>query len=217
MRESAKTLASELTVEELAKLIAAMRAARLSGWHLEIGTAAGGTLREMMRAYPAVNRPHFVVVDPMTYFADQLATVRRNLALAELDPDEVECRVSKSWLAFRAAARANERYALIFIDGSHKLHHVTEDLSWTRLLQPGGLLCLHDYTPRMHGVVAAVDRFLRQHPNYRIMDRAGSLLVIVKTAESASPEIGSWDRRRAQLINAVHQLQLAAKKRLTWS
>jgi hypothetical protein len=42
MRASATTLASELSAGELAKLVAVMREAELPGWHLEIGTAAGG-------------------------------------------------------------------------------------------------------------------------------------------------------------------------------
>lgn len=214
MRASAVTLAPEMTERELSGLIGAMRSASLSGWHLEIGTAAGGTLREMMRAYPDERRPRFVVVDPMTYFPDQLAIVRRNLASAGLDPDAVDFRIAKSWPAFHAAERAGERFAFMFIDGSHKIHRVTQDLAWTRLLEPGGIVCFHDYTPRMPGVVAAVDRFLARYPNYQVIDRAESLLVVRKTADSARPEITLWDRVRAHAVSLYHQLAAGLAKRL---
>ena len=87
MRASATTLASEVPENELAALKAQLKRRRLKGSHLEIGTAAGGTLKELMRCYPNTARPRFVVVDPMRYFPDQLAIVRRNLASAGLDPD----------------------------------------------------------------------------------------------------------------------------------
>src|ERR1700687_1759576 len=97
MRASAITLEPEIPKNELARLVALLHAERLKGAHLEIGTAAGGTLRELMRAYPDETRPRFVVVDPMTYFPDQLAKVRRNLKDAGLDPERVDFRVAKSW------------------------------------------------------------------------------------------------------------------------
>jgi predicted O-methyltransferase YrrM len=186
----------------------------LGGTHLEIGTAAGGTLRALMLAYPAERRPRFVVVDPMTYFPDQLQIVRRNLAGAGIDPSEVDFRISKSWPAFRAATRAGERFSFIFIDGSHKLHRVTQDLAWTRMLEPGGLVCLHDYTPRMPGVVRAVDRFLARHSNYQIDHRADTLLVIRKSAPSRTREVTTWDHVRAHAINTYHQLARGLTKRL---
>ena len=106
MRASAVTWASEISDSELARLTALLKSERLSGPHLEIGTAAGGTLKEMMRCYPDSRRPKFVVVDPMTYFDDQLRIVRDNLSSAGLAPDDVEFRLSKSWPAFLAAAVA---------------------------------------------------------------------------------------------------------------
>ena len=99
MRASATTLEPEISAGELARVVTLLRAGQLKGRHLEIGTAAGGTLKELMRAYPDGERPPFVVVDPMTYFPDQLAKVRRNLAAAGLDPDRVDFRVGKSWPA----------------------------------------------------------------------------------------------------------------------
>lgn len=214
MRDSATTLASELSAAELATLIAAMCGAGLSGWHLEIGTAAGGTLRELMRAYPAGSRPRFVVVDPMTYFPEQAPIVRRNLQSAGIDPGEVDFRIDKSWPAFHAAERAAERYSFIFVDGSHKAHRVMQDICWARLLVTGGLICFHDYSPRMPGVVFAVDRLMASCPNYRVADRCESLLVLKKTAPSARREVRSSDLLKARIAGIWHQLAAGAKKRM---
>jgi hypothetical protein len=121
--------------------------------------------------------------------------------------------VAKSWAAFQAAESARETYSFIFIDGSHKIHHITEDLAWTRLLEPGGLVCLHDYEPRFKGVVAALDRFLARHPNYEIVGREDRLAVLKKTARSPRIEISLWDRTRARMINFVHQIAASLRKR----
>ncbi len=213
MRASATTLAAEVSDNELAALKALLQRRRLVGTHLEIGTAAGGTLKELMRCYPDAERPRFVVVDPMRYFPDQPAIVRKNLASAGLDPERVDFRVGLSWPEFQRAERADERFAFIFIDGSHKIHHVTEDLAWTRLLEPGGIVCFHDYDRNFPGVVLAVDRFLARYRNYRVVEQVESLLIVEKTAASTAKEIGAWDRLRARIINIFHQLQASAKKR----
>jgi predicted O-methyltransferase YrrM len=214
MRQSATTFISEISARELARLTSLLRAERLSGRHLEIGTAAGGTLKEMVLCYPAGRRPRFVVVDPMNYFPDQLSIVHRNLSSAGIAAGEVEFRISKSWPALRQAERANETYSFIFVDGSHKINHVTEDLAWTRLLEPGGLVCVHDYEPNFKGVMAAVDRFLARHANYQIVDREERLIVIRKTDVSPRREISNWDLLRARLINVYHQFETAGRKRV---
>jgi predicted O-methyltransferase YrrM len=213
VRASATTLAAEVSDKELAALKALLKARRFKGPHLEIGTAAGGTLKELMRAYPDAERPRFVVVDPMRYFPDQPAIIRKNLASAGLDPDRVDFRVGKSWTEFQRAQRAGERFSFMFIDGSHKIHHVTEDLAWTRLLEPGGIVCFHDYDRNFPGVMLAVDRFLARYRNYRVVERVESLLIVDKTAASKADEIGAWDRLRARIINVSHQMQASARKR----
>jgi predicted O-methyltransferase YrrM len=212
MRASATTLAPEISANELATLTSLLSREHLAGRHLEIGTAAGGTLAALMRCYPDGKRPSFVVVDPMTYFPDQLATVRRNLAASGLDPDKVDFRVGKSWPMFQRAALDGEAYSFVFIDGSHKLRYVTQDLAWTRLVDPGGIVCLHDYHPDFPGVVEAVDRFLARYSNYQVLRRTETLLVLRKTALSPNAEISWWDRVRAHVLGTVHQLAAGVAK-----
>lgn len=215
MRESATTLASEVSGNELSALLSVLRSSALTGPHLEIGTAAGGTLKELILSYPEGKRPRFVVVDPMSYFPDQMAIVRRNLSSAGIDPDAIEFRVGKSWPMFQSAERKGERFSFIFIDGSHKIHHVTEDLAWTRLLEVGGIVCFHDYADKFPGVMNAVDRFLRRYPEYRILTRIESLLVVQKNAAGSRREISAWDRVRARLMNIRHQLDESLRKRFS--
>jgi predicted O-methyltransferase YrrM len=214
MRESAITLASEISPVELSTLLSVLKSRSLQGKHLEIGTAAGGTLKELIRSYPAEKRPHFVVVDPMSYFPNQLTTVRQNLSSAGIDPESIEFRVGKSWPMFQAAERAGEHFSFIFVDGSHKIHHVTEDLAWTRLLEPGGIVCFHDYAPKFPGLMGAVDRFLERYPAYKILTQTESLLVVQKTGKSKRREISLWDRMRARIINITHQLRASIEKRI---
>lgn len=213
MRASASTLASEVSDNELKALTKALRSRPLRGTHLEIGTAAGGTLKELMRVYPDGERPRFVVVDPMTYFPNQIQIVQRNLAESGLDPSSVDFRVGFSWPAFQKAEKESERFSFIFVDGSHKIHHVTEDLAWTRLLEPGGIVCFHDYCDKFPGVMQPVDRFLARHSNYRVMDLVETLLIVEKMSPSASPEIGARDRVRAKGMNVIHQLTASIRKR----
>jgi len=175
---------SECTEPELTALLRAMRERKLAGPHLEIGTAAGGALKRMMLAYPAQERPPFVVVDPMTYFPGQREAVEANLASAGIDPGAVEFRVETSASALAKALRAGERFDFILIDGNHALRAVTEDLRWTRLLSPKGLVCLHDYEAADHivipGVKMALDAFLGRRRNYAMREVVGAMAIVEK-------------------------------------
>ncbi len=162
-------LSSETTGPEREALAQLLKDAALTGAHLEIGTAAGGTLKELMSCYPAESRPQFVVVDPFTYFERQRSAVEENLRSAGIDPADVDFRVGYSWAQLQTAQSRGDRFAFIFIDGNHDLKYVTQDLRWTRLLVDGGYVCLHDYSESFPGVILATDRFLRRNPNYSLV------------------------------------------------
>jgi len=193
MRPCASTLEAEMTPEEHGFLLRLLEAERLPGPHLEIGTAAGGTLAAMMRCFDDADRPPFVVVDRMTYFPDQLETVRRNLEEHGLRADEVDFRVGTSTAALREAARRRERFDFMLIDASHKVLAVTADLRWTRLLNAGGIVCFHDYARQSPGVMLPIDRFLARNDHYAKLGQAGSLLAVRKLWAAWSPEIGVFD------------------------
>jgi predicted O-methyltransferase YrrM len=201
-----------MTPGELDFLLGILRRERFAGKHLEIGTAAGGTLCRMMQAFDAGNRPPFVVVDPMNYFRNQLETVRHNLRAHQLPPDAVDFRAQRSDAAFEAAHRAGERFDFILIDGAHHIRYVVDDLRWTRLLHVGGIVCLHDYGAS-RGIRLAGDRFMRRNPRYERIGCVDSLLALRKTGEpTRAVEISFGDRLWARGMTPLLQAEESIKK-----
>jgi hypothetical protein len=186
----------------------------LRGKHLEIGTAAGGTLCFLMQLYPPTGiRPKFVVVDTMLYFANQLETVKQNLANHNLPADAVEFRVMPSAEALSNAAADGERFDFILVDASHKIRHVMADLRWLRLLNVGGLACFHDYSAKFKGVQWPLDRFLKRNGQFSRQGQAGSLLCIRRDARSSRAEVTGWDQIWARSWAVFFQLAASLSKR----
>jgi len=211
-RHCATELTSEMTGRERDALCAIIRDRALSGKHLEIGTAAGGTLREMMRA--AVHRPPFVVIDPMTYFPNQRETVERNLTSAGIPIAQVEIRVSRSWDALHRARAAGEKYDFVLIDGTHKFRYVIQDLHWSGLVNVGGIIALHDYTPQIRAVQAAADHFLSRNRNYRRLQLDDSLLLVEKTAPDEAGGVRLMPNWLATIMHPLFQFENSVRKRL---
>jgi predicted O-methyltransferase YrrM len=214
MRASANSLESELWADELAYLKGLLGSGELKDTHLEIGTAAGGTLKEMMACYDNDSRPTFMVVDPMQYFPDQLQKVKQNLANRDIDPETVDFRIGKSQELFEQVSAEGVRFDFMLIDGNHKIRYVTRDLQWTRLLNPGGILCLHDYNSNQKGVMWSANRFMRKNTNYERIALVDSLLVLHKRSESKNPEINGNDRLWSELMAPILQWERNIKKRL---
>lgn len=212
MREYPRTLEAELSSGELSSLTGILRKKSFRGKHLEIGTASGGTLCRMMKAFKDHERPPFVVVDPMTYFRDQLNTVKKNLRNNGVSPDGIDFRIMKSSEAFIRANQNRESFDFILIDGAHKVNYVTDDLRWTRLLIRGGIVCLHDYTS-VRGVRLAVDRFLRNHPNYERVECVDTLLILCKKNESPRPEVSNMDMAWASAMAPLLRLEVYLNKK----
>lgn len=209
------TLESELSDDELEYLTGLLRTNKnLMGKHLEIGTAAGGTLWRMMKSYSDESRPQFVVVDPMTYFPNQLELVKRNLTGHGIDPDSVDFRVGNSFDIFKQAEQSGEEFDFMLIDGSHKFRYVMQDLCWTRLLRTGGIVCMHDYHPKTRGVILSADRFLRKYRNYKRVALVKRLLVIRKSEDSRHMEVSPIDLMYAQLRTPFMQLRQSIDKRI---
>jgi len=211
-RPCATQLTSEMTPAELDALREIITRNPRPGKHLEIGTAAGATLCEMMRA--ATHRPPFAVVDPMTYFRDQRQTVERNLTTHGLPLSQVDIRVMRSWDAFRAARSSGETFDFVLIDGTHKFRYVMQDLHWAGLINPHGILALHDYTPRLRAVKWAVDYFLANNRNYHRIGLADSLLLLEKTAPDGPSGPHVMSHAKAALMHPLFQFENSIRKRL---
>jgi predicted O-methyltransferase YrrM len=186
-----------VTAVEREALVGLLRGADLRDCHLEIGTAAGKTLREMILAYQGRELPPFVAIDTFEYFPNQLETVEQNLRAVGIDPGCVTFRKCTSYVAVFKALAAKERFSFIFIDAQHDAFHVMQDLLWTRMLLPGGYVCFHDYAQRFPGVIWAADAFLKKYPNYSRVDLAGSLLILRKESTGSTPEVSNFDLARA--------------------
>jgi len=179
MRKCALTGSPEIDEAALNRIISYLKERSFSGTHLEIGTAAGGTLKRMMLAYDAHRRPKFMVIDPMTYFPDQFETVKSNLLEAGIDPQEIIFHVTKSSIAFKDILRSGEKFDFIFIDGAHKIKQVWQDLRFNNMLNTGGILCVDDYVD-VPQVQIPVDRFLTKNLGYKKIALENRTLFIEK-------------------------------------
>ncbi|MCE9554296.1 MAG: class I SAM-dependent methyltransferase [Planctomycetes bacterium] len=213
MRKCATSLEGEMTKAEHEFLLGLLRREKFEGAHLEVGTAAGGTLCVMMRAFDDATRPQFVVVDRMTYFPNQMEAVDINLRRHNLDPAKVDFRVAMSTTAFREATERGDTFDFILLDGGHKILNVMADLRWTRLLNVGGMICLHDCVPKFPGVKLSVDRFLAGHPHFQIVGQADSLIALQKVSAATRPEVSRLDRAYAL---AMHLPLLTRRKLDKW-
>lgn len=214
-RSSATTLQSECHPEELELLRRTLGAHDLKGRHLEIGTAAGGTLKELMLAYPdTATRPDFFVVDPMTYFKDQPAKVRQNLKSAGIDPDTVTFWIGTTEDFLETERRAGRVFDFIFVDGDHKAVPVMIDIQWADMLREGGFICFHDRRAKFPGVGWAIARFLKRNPNFREVAAARSLVVVQKTDAQTGPVISEADIKAARRAEPRLRLMRSLRKRL---
>lgn len=214
MRRCATTGESELTKEERRSLLLHLKKGNFEGRHLEIGTAAGGTLAQLLKTYERKEKqPSFVVVDPMTYFPNQLEKVKENIRKQNQNPDGVDFRVCVSSEAYPRSEKEKERFDWIFIDGSHKCPYVTQDLRWASLLNKNGLLCLHDYSPTHPGVYWSVNHFLKKNPHYEVVAKVQRLLILRKLKEGKKREVSSWSLKWSYVMGVWQQLCLSTKKR----
>lgn len=200
--------------DERKLLITEMLKGDFQGKHLEIGTAAGGTLWQLVKAYPENKKPPFVVVDPLSYFPNQEDIVKRNLRQNGVDPLCVEFRKQRSADAFKDAESHGETFDWILVDGAHKMPYVMQDLRWSRLLNEGGLICFHDYSPALPGVQRAVDRFMKKYPYYEKVGQAETLLVLRKTKPSPSPEVTASDIAISRVVGFGQQITASLRKRI---
>lgn len=212
-RACAITLASEMTRGELHALKSIIQTKAFKGKHLEIGTAAGGTLCKMMEA--ATHRPPFVVVDTMRYFSNQRQTVINNLKQNGLSPENVDIRETTSADAWQTSQKQREAFDFILVDGAHKFRYVMQDLRWAGLLRSGGVLALHDYSSRLKDVQLAADLFLRRNPNFGKISLTDTLLLIEKKNSGDNDEVNLIPDSLAVLFQLFLQIRQSVRKRIS--
>jgi hypothetical protein len=195
-----------------------LNSANYVGAHLEIGTAAGGTLKELMSAYPdPATRPLFQVVDPMKYFPDQLSKVYQNLSAAGIDPESVMFRIGTTSEHFPKALATGEQFDFIFIDGDHRPYPVILDLKWAELLNEGGTIDLHDDSQKFPGVGWAISRFLNQNTAFTYVSTTGSMTILRKNGPSTGHTITSRDLLAARVVQIAFRWRRSLRKRTGWA
>jgi predicted O-methyltransferase YrrM len=216
--ESMNTLEAEMSPLEQQCIKDVLDQKKFTGKHLEIGTAAGGTLCNMLVHYRdgigVDPLPPFMVIDTMDYFPGQVKTIRQNLMNHGLDPDSIHFVQSPSRQAFLAALEKPPEFDFILIDANHKLRYVIQDLRWAQFIKPGGVLAIHEFSQKFPGVLDSVNRFLRRNPHYKILQQGDSLVALEKGEGACRPEVSKTDILRAEILGPLMDIWASIKKRL---
>ena len=217
-RESAITLKSEMTDAEVYSIKNAIKDSKLTGLHIEIGTAAGGTLCEILKCYQnelKVVPPQFIIIDPLTYFDDQYEKICLNLQNNGLSRNNITFEKNKSSVAFRNLSTHACEIEFILIDGNHKINHFVGDLRFSRYLKAGGLLLIHDYSNGFKGIHSATNNFLNRYTNYEVLSHVDCLIILRKKSISNSLEISPLNLLSAHFRNLMDQVLNSLRKRFS--
>ena len=214
VRRSAITLESECHIEERCLLLRIISENTFTDRHMEIGTAAGGTLKELIGAYAGRDYcPEFIVIDKLTYYAQQYSKICQNLKLAGIDPSSVAFWKGTTEDFLHRERLNGGSFDFILVDASHWHYPVTVDLQWGELLRQNGVICLHDYSERFPGVIWAVDRFLKRNKHFELFEHVRTMVALRKLSEDNSAVIGrsdlplarivQWQSRRARKLRKI--------------
>jgi predicted O-methyltransferase YrrM len=119
------------------------------------------------------------LVDPRTGLMDTLPTFRTTLHAAGLE-DVVTAVVGRS---MTVASMWSTPLAMLFIDGGHAEEHAQNDYSgWAGLVEPGGVLAIHDvFRDPADGGQAPYHIYLRAlEDGFREIRAVGSLRILVR-------------------------------------
>lgn len=131
---------------------------QFSSSHVEIGTFCG---RSLLASCGGITKNASVVcVDNNTLYLDKewLASVLS--ATIKLLPPNINLTFLEMYSidAYRKCYNDKMRFDSVFIDGCHEYAECKADIeSWLTLLNPGGIICGHDYWPNHWGVMDAVN------------------------------------------------------------
>ena len=215
MKQSGIDLSSECDPVEIEALKQAIKAAPSGGCALELGTAAGGTLKELINFSKSVGKRYqFHVVDPMTYYHNQLQKVKDNLKSADIDPEEVDFFIGTSDGFMKSNYFHGLSFSFVFIDADHRAYPLMKDLRILRNLQEGGLACFHDYKEKFPGVMWSLDHFLSKNSNYEYVSKNKSLVTIKKIKKTNDAEVGISDLIGAKIFQYKHKYKRSINNRI---
>lgn len=214
MRQSAIDLSSECSIAERACIADAIKILSVGGNFLEVGTAAGGTLKEIIQtADDEKLDAKFYVLDPFTYYPDQLRKVYKNLSNSDIDPSRVQFWEGTTDSHLPIALEKGLNFKFIFIDGDHKAHPVMNDLRWMELLEVGGIACFHDYCDKFPGVAWSLEHFLSRNEEFSKIFEAETLRVIQRNGAKIVA-VNKVDLLKSKFMQVFLRLRRSIKKRL---
>jgi len=146
----------------LCELLASLSSFEQPLWAVEIGVWEGETSEYLLTGLAEL---HLLLVDPWEATDEFVASSRRKNDIATTPQDALDAIAAKVrqrlspfadrttiWRmrSLQAAARLRDgTLGLAFIDAIHTDEKVTADtLAWWPKVQPGGILCWHDYSAR---------------------------------------------------------------------
>ena len=214
MRQSGIDLSSECTLAERSCIMDAIKTIKQGGNFLEIGTAAGGTLKEIIKTADEEKlEAAFYVLDPFTYYPDQLTKVCQNLSKSDIDPSRVTFWEGTTDSHITKALEDRLNFKFIFIDGDHKAYPVMNDLRWMELLEVGGVACFHDYCDKFPGVAWSLEHFLSRNDQFRIILKSETLRVVKRNGKQIKP-VNNFDLYKSKFMQIVLRLWRSIKKRV---
>lgn len=214
MRQSGIDLSSECSASERACIAEAIKSLSAGGNFLEVGTAAGGTLKEIIQTADKEKLDAmFYVLDPFTYYPDQLKKVNQNLSNSDIDPSRVSFWQGTTDSHLPIALEKGLNFKFIFIDGDHKAYPVMNDLRWMTQLEVGGIACFHDYCDKFPGVAWSLDHFLARNKQFSVILEVETLKVVMRFGEEINP-INKIDLFKSKFVQVFLRLRNSLKKRL---
>lgn len=214
MRQSGIDLSSECSASERACIAEAIKGLSVGGNFLEVGTAAGGTLKEIIQtADKAKLDTMFYVLDPFTYYPDQLQKIYKNLSNSDIDPSRVQFWQGITDSHLPIALEQGLKFKFIFIDGDHKAYPVMNDLRWMELLEVDGVACFHDYCDKFPGVAWSLEYFLSRNEQFSNILEAETLRVIKRNGKEIVT-VNRVDLLKSKFMQVFLRLRRSIKKRL---
>lgn len=212
MRISGIDLTSECSDEEVAEINRIIFEERISGNFLEVGTAAGGTLVEIMKSAKKISDDSkFFILDTFNYYPDQKEKVIQNLNNHGLSTNQLTMWEGNTEQYFSQCEAQALKFQFIFIDGDHRASFVQKDVKWLNQLSINGIACFHDYCPRFAGVMWAVDRIFSFSSSFEVLSKRDRLL-IVRRRDTAnihrcyfSRLSGKWAETRFRIIRSIRK------------
>ena len=184
MNKSLQAL-SECTLSETALLSSTLGIAPRGQTVIEVGTAAGGTLAQLINYSNETGRnDEFIVIDTMKYVSNQFETVIENLNKSGVRTDKLNIWPgTTSEFLKNTVIRSEFQIALLFIDAEHKPRPLYKDLMLTKYLMKGGYICIHDYGGKFTGVTWLINRMLRLNKkSLKIFGKIDNLIIIEKVS-----------------------------------